>query len=85
MNRLRTFFSFYMSDSCDIIIRVYPDKISYHFHNRINYIETSRFCLTILESYNQLYMDTVRKYNTRERIDTMLSECAKILCLISQA
>ncbi len=85
MNRLRTFFSFYMSDSCDITIRVYPDKISYRIHNRIECIETKLFCLTILEGFNQLYMDTVRKYNTRERVDTMLVECAKVLCFISRA
>jgi hypothetical protein len=85
MDKLRTFFSFYMSNPCDVIIRVYPDKISYQLNNRAENVSTSRFCLTLLEAYNQLYMDTVRRYNTKERIDAMLLECAKILCVISRA
>ena len=79
MNKMRTFFSRHMSDPRDIIIHVYPDNICYCDVN------IPHFCLTIFDAFNQLYMDTIRKYNTRERVDTMLRECAKILCIVSRA
>jgi hypothetical protein len=83
--KIRVFVSMYMSKPEDIIICVYPDKISYPNprDGKIKSVETTRYCLSILDAFNQLYTDIVRKYNTNERVDEMIKKCADILCFIT--
>ncbi len=75
----------YMSKPEDIIICAYPVNISYPNprDGKIKSVETTRYCLSILDAFNQLYTDIVRKYNTNERVDEMIKKCADILCFIT--
>lgn len=83
--KIRAYFSKFMSQSGDILICVYPDRITFPRDNETGFVNTSRYCLVLLETFNKLYTDIARKYNTNERVDEMIRKCADILCFISNA
>ena len=83
-SKLITFASFFMKSTIsDIRIYVYENMVSYSLDGRVKTIETDKYYPTLLLSYNYLYADVRRLYNTPEKTTEILKECSDILLLLS--
>ena len=84
--RLIAFFSQYMNGARAMIhFHVYENTVNYRHRCLMKTVETTDLYKNILLSFNQLYEDVRRRYNTIEKVDAMLNECVSVLCFISKS
>ena len=85
--RLIAFFSQSMNGDRDMIhFHVYENTVNYrHGGTFVTTVETTDLYKNIVLSFNQLYEDIRRRYNTIEKVDAMLNECVSVLCFISKS